>query len=69
MSAVDGLAIEVEAGSASSWDRPPEQAWLIRVRRGQRSVIVAWGLSRPAAEHIAERIADVVCGPARRGCR
>jgi hypothetical protein len=59
---VDCLAVEVDMGSATSWGRLPERAWLIRLRCGDRSVIVAWGLSRVAAETLAERITDVVCG-------
>ena len=54
------LTIEVDTGSASSRGRPPDQAWMVRLRRGDRSVIVAIGLSRTGAEHLADHIAEVV---------
>ena len=54
-------------GSATSSGRHPGRAWLVRLRRGDRSVIVAWGLSDVAAEHVAERITDLL-GGAGLGC-
>lgn len=63
--AADRLAVEVDSGSATSWERPPARAWLVRLRSGERSVIVAWGLSRSSAEDLAERIAQILCGPRR----
>jgi hypothetical protein len=70
-----GAAIaDVDTGSASSRGRPPEQIWLVRLRRGDNSVIVAIGLYRAAAEHLAERINDLLAptsspqGPAVDAC-
>lgn len=54
------VTAEVDHGSASSRGRPPEQTWLVRLRRADRAVVVAIGLSRTAAEHLAEHIADVI---------
>lgn len=54
------FTVEVDAGSASSWGRPPDRAWLVQLHRADRSVIVAIGLSRTAADHLAERIAELV---------
>jgi hypothetical protein len=54
------LTVEIDAGSASSRGRPPDQAWMVRLRRADHSVIVAVGLSRTAAEHLADHIAEVV---------
>ncbi len=54
------LTAEVDHGSASSRGRRPELAWLVRLRRADRSVIVAIGLSRTAADHLAEQIADLL---------
>jgi hypothetical protein len=54
------LIIEVDAGSFSSLGRPPDQIWMIRLRRADRSVIVAIGLDRTAAEHLATRIAEII---------
>jgi hypothetical protein len=56
------LVVEVDTGSATSWGRPADRAWLVRLRRGERSVIVAWGLSHASAKRVAEQIIDVVCG-------
>ena len=52
--------VEVDHGSASSRGRPPERTWLVRLRRADRSVVVAIGLSQTAANHLAERITDVI---------
>jgi hypothetical protein len=53
-------SVEVDMGSASSRGRPIDQAWMVRLRRGQRSVIVATGLRRPAAERLAAQVADLL---------
>ncbi len=50
-------------GSATSRGRPPERAWMVRLRKGQRSVIVAVGLRRPAADRLAEQLVDLVATP------
>lgn len=50
-------------GSASSRGRPAERAWMVRIRRGERSVIVAIGLRGKAADHLAESIAEVLGAP------
>ncbi len=54
------VSVEIDLGSASSRGRPVERAWLVRLRRGQRSVIIAIGLRRPAADRLAEQIADLL---------
>jgi hypothetical protein len=51
---------EVDTGSASSRGRPPERIWMVRLRRRDNSVIVAVGLHRFAAEHLAARINDLL---------
>jgi hypothetical protein len=60
------VVVEVDRGSASTRGRPPEMTWLIRLRRGEHCVIVAIGLSRGAAEYLAQHIADVLGPSARR---
>jgi hypothetical protein len=47
-------------GSATSRGRLPERAWMVRLRRGSRSVIVATGLRRQAAERLADQIAELL---------
>ena len=54
------LTVEIDTGSASSRGRPPDQAWMVRLSRADRCVIVAVGLSRTAAEHLADHIAEII---------
>ena len=54
------VTVEVDTGSASSRGRPADQAWMVRLRRADRSLIVAIGLSRKAADSLAERIAELI---------
>lgn len=55
---------EADMGSASSRGRLPDQAWLVRLRRGEHAVVLAIGLRRPAAERLAEQINDLLTNPA-----
>ena len=57
------VTVEIDTGSASSRGRPPEQIWLVRLRRGDRSIITTIGLSRTSAEHLAERITNLLANP------
>jgi hypothetical protein len=57
------LSVEVDRGSTSSKSRPPDQTWIVKIRCGQRSAIVAIGLRLHAAMSLAEHIADVVGTP------
>lgn len=45
--------------------RPLGRVWFVRVRRGQRVVIVANELGRPSADHLARQLAAVI-GPRQR---
>ena len=54
------VSVEVDMGSATSRGRSPERAWMVRLRRGQRSAIVATGLRRSAAERLADQIAELL---------
>ena len=54
--------MEVDRGSASSIGRHMEDAFIVRLRSGDASVIVTVGLSRVAAERLADHIAEVVTG-------
>lgn len=59
--AAEGTVIaETDMGSATSRNRSPERAWLVRLRRGERSVIVAHGLRRSAAERLVEQLSDLL---------
>ena len=57
------VTVEIDTGSSTSRGRPPGQAWLIRLRRGNRSVITTIGLSRTNAEHLAQQINDLLAEP------
>ena len=57
------ITIEIDTSSTSSRGRSPGQAWLIRLRRGHRSVITTIGLSRASAEHLAQKITDLLAEP------
>ena len=57
------VTVEIDTGSSSARRRPPAQAWLIRLRRGNRSVITTIGLSRISAEHLAQNITDLLAEP------
>jgi hypothetical protein len=54
------VTVEVDLGSASSRGRRPDRAFIVRMRRGEQSVIVAIGLTRDAADRLAEQIAELV---------
>ncbi len=55
---------EADMGSASSRGRHPDRAWLVRLRRGDHSVVVAIGLRRLAADRLVEQINDLLADPA-----
>ena len=57
------VTVQIDTGSYNSRGRPPGQAWLIRLRRGSRSVITTTGLSRTSAEHLAEQITSLLAEP------
>jgi hypothetical protein len=54
------VVVEVDYGSASSRGRPPERSWMVRMRRAERSVIVAIGRPRHGADRLAEQITDLL---------
>lgn len=66
---IEPVTVEVDIGSASSRGRRPEEAFLVRLCRGERSLVVTIGLRREAAEHLAERIAEMIsCYAPRQAC-
>lgn len=56
------VVVEVDHGSTSAKARPAGRVWMVRLRRGHRSVIVAIGLGRPSADHLASQITELL-GP------
>ena len=55
----DPITVEVDMGSANSRGRPPGRAWLVRLQHADRSVIIAIGLRRHAADRLAEQLTDL----------
>jgi hypothetical protein len=55
---------EADMGSASSRGRHPDNAWLVRLRRGDTSIVVAIGLRRSAAHRLAQQINQLLAAPA-----
>lgn len=60
MTAKSAISIEVDTGSASSRGRTPDRAWLVRLRNADRTVIIAIGLRRHAADRLAQQIDDLL---------
>jgi hypothetical protein len=54
------VTVEVDHGSASSWDRPAATAFLVRVRKGECSLVIPIGLSRSNASSLAERLRQLL---------
>lgn len=52
--------MEVDHEPVEDGARPVGRVWLVRLRRGNRQVVVAAELGRPSADHLANQIADVV---------
>jgi hypothetical protein len=59
------VTVQIDTGSTSSRGRPPGRSWLIRLRRGSRSVITTTGLTRASAEHLAGKITNLLAEPER----
>ena len=57
------VTVQIDTGSTSSRGQPAERTWLIRLRRGDRSVITTIGLSRTSAERLAQQINDLLSEP------
>lgn len=57
------LTVEIDHGSTSSRGRPTGHIWLVRLRRGNQHAVIAVGLGRPSAEHLAAQIRDVIDPP------
>jgi hypothetical protein len=54
------LHLEVTLGSATSWDRPVDRCYLVRMCRDDLAVVIGWGLSHSSAESLAERVAELL---------
>ena len=54
------VTVEVDHGSTSAKGRPAGRVWMVRLRRGERSVIVATGLGWPSADHLARQLTQLL---------
>lgn len=54
------LTVEVDHEGGDQDGRPTGQVWLIRLRRGDRVLVVATGLGRPSAEYLARGLRDII---------
>lgn len=57
---LEPLTVEIDHGSTSAKQRPAGRVWLVRLRRGDRAVIIATGLGRPSADHLAHQITQLL---------
>lgn len=57
------VTVEIDTGSASARGRPSDRIWLVRLRRGKRSVITTIGLSHTSAERLAQQITALLAEP------
>lgn len=57
------LAVELDHEQDEGAGRPTGHVWLVRLRRGERSVEVATGLGRPSAEYLARQLRDLIDVP------
>jgi hypothetical protein len=55
--------VEIDAEAGDTTGRPTGHVWLVRLRRGERSVEVATGLGRPSAEYLARQLRDLIDMP------
>lgn len=59
--------VEVDHCSTSARGRPSGRVWLVRLRRGEHAVVIATGLGRPSAEHLARQITQLLHPHSDRG--
>lgn len=54
------LVVEVDHEPTPDDARPTGRIWMVRLRRGSRSVIIAAELGRPSADHLAGQIGKLL---------
>ena len=60
------LSVEVDHPEASPDGRPAERVWTVRLRRAERSVVIADSLGWPSAHALATQLEDLLTPPPRR---
>ncbi|MDP9340629.1 MAG: hypothetical protein M3Q23_00680 [Actinomycetota bacterium] len=61
------LAVELDHEPVPDGARPVGRVWIVRLRRGARTVDVASELSRPSADHLVGQLAEILAGRRARG--
>jgi hypothetical protein len=59
------LTVEVEHPETCPDGRPPERVWMVRLRRGCRTVVVGEALGWPSAHALAGELNELLTGPTR----
>jgi hypothetical protein len=54
------LIVEVDHEGDETDGRPTGRVWLVRMRRGTTTVVVATNLGRPSADHLAGQISGLI---------
>ena len=54
------VIVEVDHTPTPDNERPTGRVWLVRMRRGTRSVIVAAELGRPSADHLVGQLNELL---------
>jgi hypothetical protein len=54
------LQVDIDHDSTTDRGRPSGHVWQVLLRRGNRHTIIATGLGRPSAEHLAQQIREVI---------
>jgi hypothetical protein len=54
------VVADVQMGSATARTRRADKAWMVRLCRPGRAVVIAVGLTRPQAEHLATQVNDLL---------
>jgi len=57
-----GLTVEVDHEPVPEDTRPTGRIWKVRLQRDGRTVVIATGLGRPSADHLANQI-DALLNP------
>ncbi len=55
-----GILVEVDHPDATTDGRPTERVWVVRLRRGQRIVVIANDLGWPSAHALARQLNDLI---------
>jgi len=59
------VVVEVDHEPTPDNERPTGRIWLVRLRRGSHSVVIAAELGRPSAEHLAGQLNELLASRRR----